>query len=180
MKTPIIAAAIFAAFITNAEARTKHRHQRHAEPQIAQEVSLFSFFQSQPPASASRRNVKVLPTEQPSFFGDSGLVIRARQYIGAGARQVGVRTTLWCSAFIRKLRPTSNVDDRAISWLSQPRVSAQVGAVAIVTRRGGYHVGIVSGFKPNGDPVLISGNHGNRVAEAAYPQRRVVAYVSGS
>lgn len=179
MKTPIIAAAIFAAFITNAEARAKHRHQRHTEPQITQEMPLFSFFQSQPHGSAARRAVRALP-DQPSFFGDSGLVGRARQYIGAGARQVGVRTTLWCSAFIRKLRPTSNVDDRAISWLSQPRVSAQVGAVAIVTRRGGYHVGIVSGFKPNGDPVLISGNHGNRVAEAAYPQRRVVAYVSGS
>ena len=34
-------------------------------------------------------------------------------------------------------------------------------------RRGG-HVGVVSGIDASGNPIIISGNHGRRVAEAVY------------
>ena len=30
----------------------------------------------------------------------------------------------------------------------------------------------------DGDPIVISGNHGRRVAEAAYARNRIFAYVS--
>ncbi len=43
-------------------------------------------------------------------------------------------------------------------------------------RRGG-HVGIVSGIDANGNPILISGNHNNRVVEAPYAAGRIYAYV---
>jgi uncharacterized protein (TIGR02594 family) len=66
----------------------------------------------------------------------------------------------------------------AKSWLAKPRVSPQVGAMVVTSRRGGGHVGIVSGFTANGDPIVISGNHGRRVGEGAYPRSRVLAYVS--
>jgi uncharacterized protein (TIGR02594 family) len=54
----------------------------------------------------------------------------------------------------------------------------QVGAIAVLSRgkRSG-HVGVVSGVDAKGNPIIISGNHGNRVAEAAYPRSRVYAYV---
>ena len=43
-------------------------------------------------------------------------------------------------------------------------------------RRGG-HVGVVSGIDANGNPIVVSGNHGRRVAESVYPRGRVYAYV---
>ncbi|HET7411819.1 MAG TPA: TIGR02594 family protein, partial [Pararhizobium sp.] len=52
-----------------------------------------------------------------------------------------------------------------------------VGAIAVMRRRGGGHVGVVSGIDANGNPILISGNHNHTVAEAAYPRSRIVAYV---
>jgi hypothetical protein len=44
-------------------------------------------------------------------------------------------------------------------------------------RRGGGHVGVVSGIDPNGNPIVISGNHNHTVAEAVYPRRRIITYV---
>ncbi|WP_334478131.1 hypothetical protein [Bradyrhizobium algeriense] len=45
-------------------------------------------------------------------------------------------------------------------------------------RRGGGHVGLVSGFTPAGDPIVISGNHGRVVGEGVYPRSRIIAHVS--
>jgi hypothetical protein len=53
----------------------------------------------------------------------------------------------------------------------------QVGAVAVMARRGGGHVGVVSGVLPNGDVKVISGNHGHRVAESVYGRGRILAFV---
>lgn len=57
-------------------------------------------------------------------------------------------------------------------------VSPQVGAIAVMHRKGGGHVGIVSGFDSRGDPVVISGNHSGKVREAVYPRSRIYRYVS--
>jgi len=108
------------------------------------------------------------------------LVSKARSYIGMTARQVGVRRTLWCSAFMRFIAGSPRgVDDRAISWTRQPHVAKQIGAIAVVRSRR-THVGVVSGFDAKGNPRIISGNHNNRVAEAVYPARSVIAYVNPS
>ena len=70
--------------------------------------------------------------------------------------------------------------DMASSFASfGSRVSGpQVGAIAVMSRgkRGG-HVGIVSGIDRSGNPIIISGNHGGRVGEGAYPRGRIYAYV---
>jgi len=59
------------------------------------------------------------------------------------------------------------------------RVSGpQVGAIAVMSRGPtGGHVGIVTGIDASGNPVVISGNHNNTVAEVVYPRGRVYAYV---
>lgn len=115
---------------------------------------------------------------QQGFNAGTGFVERARQFVGETAHQVGVRSTLWCSAFLRRITGATGVDDRALSWESHRRVAPQVGAVVTMGRRGGGHVGIVSGFTPKGDPIVISGNHGHRVAESVYPRSRIRAWVS--
>jgi uncharacterized protein (TIGR02594 family) len=53
----------------------------------------------------------------------------------------------------------------------------QVGAIAVMGRRGGGHVGVVSGVDANGNPIIVSGNHNHTVAESVYPARRIYAYV---
>ena len=70
--------------------------------------------------------------------------------------------------------------DMASSFASYGRriSGPQVGAIAVMSRgkRGG-HVGIVSGIDESGNPIIISGNHNKRVAEATYPRGRIYAYV---
>ena len=49
----------------------------------------------------------------------------------------------------------------------------QIGAIAVMGRRGGGHVGVVSGVDANGNPIIVSGNHNHTVAEAVYPAGRI-------
>ena len=46
----------------------------------------------------------------------------------------------------------------------------QVGAIAVMGRHGGGHVGVVSGIDANGNPIIVSGNHNHTVAESVYPR----------
>jgi len=43
--------------------------------------------------------------------------------------------------------------------------------------RGGGHVGVVSGIDAGGNPIVVSGNNGNRVREAPVSRGRIFAYV---
>ena len=114
-------------------------------------------------------------------FGSSGLVAEARRYIGTNPTG---RSRLWCARFLNLVLERSgrqgSGSDMAQSFASYgSRVSGpQVGAIAVMSRgkRGG-HVGFVSGIDANGNPIIISGNHGRSVAESAYPRGRVYAYV---
>jgi hypothetical protein len=47
----------------------------------------------------------------------------------------------------------------------------------VMGRRGGGHVGVVSGIDAAGDPIVVSGNNGNRVREAPISRGRIYAYV---
>ena len=53
----------------------------------------------------------------------------------------------------------------------------EIGAIAIMGRKGGGHVGVVSGVDVHGNPIIISGNHNRTVAESVYPRSRIIAYV---
>lgn len=171
LSTALVGAAIIALSFSAAEARPKHHHHARAAKvnvtvrQHAQESSFADTFAS---------------GIQGGFSAGAGAVDRARQFIGETAHQVGVRSTLWCSAFLRKVTGAQDVDDRALSWEKHQRVAPQVGAVVTMGRRGGGHVGVVSGFTAKGDPIVISGNHGGRVREAVYSRSRIRAWVSAS
>jgi uncharacterized protein (TIGR02594 family) len=169
LSTALVGAAIIALSFSAAEARPRHHHHHHharvAKINVTapQEQSFFGGFQS---------------SFQSGVSAGVGVVDRARSFIGESAREVGVRSTLWCSAFLRKVTGAQDVDDRALSWENHRRIAPQVGAVVTMGRRGGGHVGVVSGFTAKGDPIVISGNHGNRVREAVYSRSRIRAWVS--
>jgi uncharacterized protein (TIGR02594 family) len=112
-------------------------------------------------------------------FGGSSLVADARRYLGTNPTG---RRSLWCGAFMDKvLRDTGHRGggNLAKGYLNYgTRVSGpQVGAIAVMGRRGGGHVGVVSGVDANGNPIVISGNHNRTVAESVYPRHRIIAYV---
>jgi len=111
----------------------------------------------------------------------SGLVAEARRYVGGNPTGRG---SLWCARFMNMVlqhtghRGTGS--DMASSFASYgTRVSGpQVGAIAVMSRgRGGGHVGIVTGVDKSGNPIMISGNNGNRVREAPVSRGRIYAYV---
>jgi uncharacterized protein (TIGR02594 family) len=136
-------------------------------------------------ASASASAADVTPVSATGSFGGGGsLVAQARQYVGASASQLGVPSRLWCADFmnlvLRKSGHRGSGSRMASSFASYgTRISGpQVGAIAVLSRgkRGG-HVGVVSGIDAKGNPIIISGNHGRRVAESTYSRGRVYAYV---
>ncbi|MCK1708891.1 MULTISPECIES: TIGR02594 family protein [unclassified Bradyrhizobium] len=115
------------------------------------------------------------------FGGGSGLVSEARRYVGGNPTGRG---SLWCARFMNMVlehtghRGTGS--DTANSFARYgTRVSGpQVGAIAVMSRGGrGGHVGIITGIDAQGNPIMISGNNGNRVREAPVSRGRIYAYV---
>jgi uncharacterized protein (TIGR02594 family) len=112
--------------------------------------------------------------------GGSGLVDEARHYLGTNPTSRG---SLWCARFmnmvLEKTGHQGTGSDLAASFARYgARVSGpQVGAIAVMGRRGGGHVGIITGMDAQGNPIMISGNNGNRVREAPVSRGRIYAYV---
>jgi uncharacterized protein (TIGR02594 family) len=127
--------------------------------------------------SATNANPAVSPF--PGLVG-SPIISVARSYLGTNPTG---KAHDWCGNFMnlvlqRSGRPGSG-SNLARSFASYGhRVSGpQVGAIAVMARRGGGHVGIVTGVDSRGNPIIISGNHNHTVAEATYPRGRIYAYV---
>ena len=112
-------------------------------------------------------------------FTSSDLVAEARKYLGTNPTGRG---SLWCGAFmdlVLKRTGHPGGGNLALGYEHYgTRVSGpQVGAIAVMGRRGGGHVGVVSGIDANGNPIIVSGNHNHTVAESVYPRGRIAAYV---
>jgi len=113
-------------------------------------------------------------------FGASNVVAEARRYLGGNPTSLA---RLWCARFMNMVLQRSGYrgtgSDLARSFASYgQRVSGpQIGAIAVMARRGGGHVGIVSGIDASGNPIVVSGNSRNRVREAPISRGRIYAYV---
>jgi uncharacterized protein (TIGR02594 family) len=126
-----------------------------------------------------------LAVSHPAPSRAQDLVGQARQYIGTNPTG---RSHLWCGAFVDMILRQTGHRGGGNSSLAYVRYgqrvpSPVVGAIAVMGRRGGGHVGFVSGIDGEGNPIIISGNtwggHSRRprVLEAAYSRKRVFAYV---
>ncbi|MGY4629263.1 TIGR02594 family protein [Bradyrhizobium sp. USDA 4486] len=203
----IVALAFFfaaaAAFVSPASARPHHRHsaERHAyvhharhhhdrhhargsrfERSAAQlQASGFADTQASYDPNANGGGMASNAMSGGSLGGGSGLVSEARRYLGGNPTGRG---SLWCARFMNMVlehtghRGTGS--DMASSFARYgTRVSGpQVGAIAVMSRgRRGGHVGIITGIDAQGNPIMISGNNGNRVREAPVSRGRIYAYV---
>ncbi|MBX9842036.1 MAG: TIGR02594 family protein [Xanthobacteraceae bacterium] len=111
----------------------------------------------------------------------SRIVAEARRWIGTNPT---TRATLWCARFmnfvLERIGLPGTASDLAKSFASYGKrlEGPKVGAIAVMNRgKSGGHVGVVSGFDKDGDPVIISGNYSRRVAEAVFDRSRIIAYV---
>jgi uncharacterized protein (TIGR02594 family) len=113
-------------------------------------------------------------------FG-SNVVAEARRYLGGNPTGRG---SLWCARFMNMVlqhtgyRGTGSDMASSFAQYGQRVSGPQVGAIAVMTRgRSGGHVGIITGIDAAGNPIMISGNNGNRVREAPVSRGRIYAYV---
>jgi uncharacterized protein (TIGR02594 family) len=125
-------------------------------------------------AAPAAETASILPS-----FGGGDLVAEARHYLGSNPTG---RRNLWCGAFMDMvLKKTGHKGGgnlaRAYASYGRRVSGPQVGAIAVMTRGGGGHVGVVSGVDASGNPIIISGNHNDTVAESTYPRGRIIAYV---
>jgi uncharacterized protein (TIGR02594 family) len=196
--TAIVFAA-FAAFVSPASARPHHRHSaerhgyvHHARHHYYRHHARSSRFERSAEQLQASKFANTQASYDPSattggavasggFGGGSGLVSEARRYIGGNPTGRG---SLWCARFMNMvLQHTGHQgtgSDMASSFAHYgTRVSGpQVGAIAVMSRgRRGGHVGIITGIDAQGNPIMISGNNGNRVREAPISRGRIYAYV---
>ena len=197
----IFCGAALMAVAGHAAAKPAHRHLRHAATNANVETHVSpreidyrgntneTVAAAVPAASVTRTktvrgkrraaSVRAQAQAAPVITGNGDLVSEARRYLGGNPTG---RRSLWCGAFMDMVlkhtghRGGGNLARAYASYGT--RVSGpQVGAIAVMARGGGGHVGVVTGVDASGNPIVISGNHNNTVAEAVYPRSRIIAYV---
>lgn len=117
--------------------------------------------------------------------GAAAVLLEALRWQGRTAKQIGLPAQLWCADFmnfvLRRSGGTGTHSRAARSFLQYGKKldSPRVGAIAIMYRKGpnNGHVGIVRGTDGQGNPIIVSGNHGNKVMVSTYSKERVLAYV---
>ncbi|HEY4142012.1 MAG TPA: TIGR02594 family protein [Pseudolabrys sp.] len=195
--TVLLCSVAFALLAAPAVARpahkTKHyryhaahdvRHPAVQAPMIARgglsDSPTAAFAMQQPAAGeatqGSRRTRRGHTGDAFGGFTSNSLVSEARRYMGTNPTGRG---RAWCGAFMDMvLKKTGHAGGgnlaRAYARYGSRVSGPQVGAIAVMN----HHVGVVSGVDPNGNPIIVSGNHNRTVAESVYPRSRIIAYVA--
>jgi uncharacterized protein (TIGR02594 family) len=147
---------------SSAHRRTEHRARQHANARRQDRVA------------RSRQGLDAM-----AAVSSNELIAEARKYLGGNPTGWDSE---WCGKFLDMiLKKTGHKGggNLARGYINYGKRLAgpEVGAIAVFSRKGGGHVGIVTGIDSNGNPIIISGNHNDRVAIATYPASRALAYV---
>ena len=117
--------------------------------------------------------------------GAAGVLLEALRWRGSTAKQLGLPTQLWCADFMNFVlhkaggKGTKSRAARSFLEFGKKLDGPRVGAIAIMYRKGpnSGHVGVVRGTDGQGNPIVVSGNHGPTVTQSVYPKAKVMAYV---
>ena len=134
------------------------------------------------PLARSRSDAAEAAAQVP---GAAGVLLEALRWRGRTAKQLGLPTTLWCADFMNYVfrqaggKGTQSRSSRSFLQYGKKLDGPRVGAIAIFYRGGPNtgHVGVVRGTDGDGNPIVVSDNHGPTVKEAVYPKHKVIAYV---
>jgi uncharacterized protein (TIGR02594 family) len=175
----LLCAVAFAAFAAPAVARPAYRH--HAAQVAVQQQNIGGLSDdrypvaAEPKATSGHSGRRSHTSDAYGGATSDSLVSEARRYIGTNPTGRGSQ---WCGAFMDMvLKHTGHNGGgnlaRAYARYGTRVAGPQVGAIAVMN----HHVGVVSGIDPNGNPIIVSGNHNRTVAESVYPRGRIAAYV---
>lgn len=119
----------------------------------------------------SGREVEIpIPPRRRPFVEKPSLLAMAQAYIGKNP--TGWRS-LWCAKFVAMLAPelARKVPNPnlARAWAKLPKAARKPGAIVVLTRRGGGHIGVVKGFTKRGDRFP---DHVARYGSISRPRRR--------
>jgi uncharacterized protein (TIGR02594 family) len=117
--------------------------------------------------------------------GAAGVLLEALRWRGRTAKQLGLPTQLWCADFMNFVlhnaggKGTKSRAARSFLDFGKKLDGPRVGAIAIMYRKGpnSGHVGVVRGTDGQGNPIVVSGNHGPTVTQSVYSKEKVMAYV---
>lgn len=116
--------------------------------------------------------------------GAAAVLLEALRYRGKTAGQLGLPAKLWCADFMNYVlnkaggKGTHSRAARSFLEFGKRLDGPRVGAIVIFARgHNSGHVGVVRGTDGEGNPIVVSGNHGHKVWEAVYPKHKVLAYV---
>jgi len=161
-----------------------HSHANHSRHVHSRHIARTYRHQSRAIRYATADVTGSVASDAPNAFaggiGRSDLVSEARRYLGGNPTG---KSSLWCGNFMNLVlertghRGSGSNLARSFASYGQRVSGPQVGAIAVMSRRGGGHVGVVSGVDAKGNVIVVSGNHGRRVAESTYPRSRIYAYV---
>ena len=166
LMTGIVAAAI----ATPAFAAADKRNERFANIEPLETLS------------RSRTDAAEAAAQAP---GAANVLLEALRWRGRTASQLGLPTKLWCADFMNFVlhkagaKGTRSRAARSFLEFGKKLDGPRVGAIAIMYRKGpnNGHVGVVRGTDGQGNPIVVSGNHGPTVTQSVYPKSKVLAYV---
>lgn len=110
-------------------------------------------------------------------------IVVAQSYLGTNPTK---QSRLWCADFMNLVEQRLGRPGTGSRWARSfldygRRVSApRPGDIVVLSRSGSRnsgHVGYYKGRDKRGYLILVSGNHGGKVAVGHYPTRRVLGYV---
>jgi uncharacterized protein (TIGR02594 family) len=156
-----------------------------AAPVLATGVTSSERFANSEPLEPITRSRSAAIEAAAQVPGAAMILLEALRWRGRTARQIGLPTKLWCADFmnfvLRRAGGKGTKSRAARSFLDYGKKldGPRVGAIAILYRKGpnNGHVGVVRGTDGQGNPILVSGNHGHMVRQAVYSKDRVLAYV---
>lgn len=142
----------------------------------------FTTTQTVEPIAHSRSDAAQAAGQVP---GAAAVLLQALQYRGKTAGQLGLPSRLWCADFMNYVlnkaggKGTHSRSARSFLEFGKKLDGPRVGAIVIFSRggRNSGHVGVVRGTDGEGNPIVVSGNHGHKVWESMYPKHKVLAYV---
>jgi uncharacterized protein (TIGR02594 family) len=163
-----------------ARVQAGHRHSRYPAARASRWERGIAEMHSRGMADTQASLMSGTSSFASSSAGSSSLVSEARRYLGGNPTS---RRSLWCARFMNLVlehtghRGTGSDMANSFAHYGQRVSGPQVGAIAVMGRRGGGHVGVITGIDARGNPIMISGNNGNRVREAPVSRGRIYAYV---
>lgn len=149
-------------FAPAAQAKGRHHHHRHHHSIHHHKAH------RQHVARASHRHVaRASQPHHAAVYAASGRPPECPPALWCGcylATKMGFHGHTWRELWVA----------RAWARIGSPAPHGCVDCVAVFSRRGGGHVGLVKSWE-NGNPVVLSGNYNNRVALATHSASRLVA-----